>query len=194
MLTAGTRFVPLCKSIRGDRVSPGALLMRVLFLIDRLPVMSMREPSRPSVKSWQLSSVRLVFSDILPEMTATFVTSVAAIKHSVAKTLALTANESWAMLRAEKIVCEIILQLLISRFVSYTRPVTVKPASVTFWMPMVASEDAELANMLPVISTGAGELDGPIRYILSLRVNPPSYVPGATKIQTGVVATRILVI
>jgi hypothetical protein len=32
-------------------------------------------------------------------------------------------------------------------------------------MPIVASEDAELTNTFPVISTGAGELEGPIRYI-----------------------------
>jgi hypothetical protein len=100
--------------------------------MDRLPVMSMRDPSSPSVKTWQFSRTRLVNSEVLAEITATLVTSVAAIKQSLAKTFALMTSESWAMLRAEKIVCEIILQLLISRFVSYTRPATVKPFSVTF--------------------------------------------------------------
>jgi hypothetical protein len=131
-LTAGTRFVPLWRIMRGDRVSPGALFISVLFLMDRLPVMSMRDPSSPSVKTWQFSRTRLVNSEVLAEMTATLVTSVAAIKQSLAKTFALMTSESCAMLRAEKIVCEIILQLLISRFVSYTRPATVKPFSVTF--------------------------------------------------------------
>jgi hypothetical protein len=89
------------------------------------------------------------------------------------------------MVRAEKIVSDTILQFLISTFVSYTRPATVKPFRVRFWRPIVASEEAELTNTFPVITTGRGELVGPLRYIKSLRVNPPSYVPGATKMQIG---------
>jgi hypothetical protein len=67
------------------------------------------------------------------------------------------------MVRAEKIVSDSSLQFLISTFVSYTRPVTVKPFRVRFWKPIVAEEAAELTAILPEITTGRGELVGPLR-------------------------------
>jgi hypothetical protein len=51
--------------------------------------------------------------------------------------------------------------------------------------PIVAEEETGLANILDVITTGAGELDGPIKYTLSGTLNPPVYIPGATKMHTG---------
>jgi hypothetical protein len=50
---------------------------------------------------------------------------------------------------------------------------------------MVAEDEAGITNVLPVMITGWGLLDGPMRYTLSGTVNPPSYVPGAIKIQMG---------
>jgi hypothetical protein len=55
----------------------------------------------------------------------------------------------------------------------------------------VASDKTGVAKIDPAIMTGSGEFAGPIRYMLSLRLNPPLYVPGDTKIQTGVVGTKI---
>jgi hypothetical protein len=51
-----------------------------------------------------LSKIKLVFSDVFPEIRATFVSSVATNTHSVAYTLAFTTGSSGAMVRAEKIV------------------------------------------------------------------------------------------
>jgi hypothetical protein len=54
-----------------------------------------------------------------------------------------------------------------------------------FMIPIVAEEEVGLANILDVITTGTGELDGPIKYTLSGTLKPPAYTPGATKMHTG---------
>jgi hypothetical protein len=50
---------------------------------------------------------------------------------------------------------------------------------------MVEEDDVGEIKIFPVIFTGSGELLGPMRYTLSGTANPPSYIPGATKMHTG---------
>jgi len=116
MLTTGVRVAPLCKSIRGERWLLAAVFTSVQFLTFRLPVISIKVPSKALDTSWQFSKVRLVFSVIFPEIKATLSSSVEANKHSDAETVTDTARSSGARVRAEKIVSVKILQLFNSTF------------------------------------------------------------------------------
>jgi hypothetical protein len=93
---------PVPNEMRGNRVVPTAVLMRVELWMEREPIISTREPSGDTDNTWQLSKISVPLSDVFPEMMDTVFSLVDKNTHSVAITVGKTSSDSGAMVRAEK--------------------------------------------------------------------------------------------
>jgi hypothetical protein len=92
--------------MRGKCVALVAVLTRVDLLMEREPIMSIREPSGDIDNTWQSSRIRVPLSDVFPEMMDTVSSLVEKKTHSVAVTVGKTSSDSGAMVRAEKTVSD----------------------------------------------------------------------------------------
>jgi hypothetical protein len=92
--------------MRGKCVALVAVLTRVDLLMEREPIMLIREPSGDIDNTWQSSRIRVPLSDVFPEMIDTVSSLVEKKTHSVAVIVGKTSSDSGAMVRAEKIVSD----------------------------------------------------------------------------------------
>lgn len=106
-----------------------------------------------------------------------------------ATTLVGTVSTRGETLRAAKTVSDVIEQSISCRFMLKKAGVMSMPCTVMFWIPQIESiAEVELTSIVVdmiVVSKDAPGTVAPIRNMFSDKRNPPAYVPGATKIQTG---------